>query len=179
MEAYQRDYDEEHMSTSGSQTDPWLNGDVELDSWQEHEEKNAEGGEAQFADDDLEYGTYQFAIIDRSPILDDQFTPGKKKVKLSFVVVNSDDPLDVGKKISQWLTVSSHPMGNLYPFFKAAAGGHLDPTYRPKLSDLMQKQVKATWAPKTYNIPGKGLFEKDVLQTVMPARQEFTIPEHK
>lgn len=156
--------------------DPWLE-DTELESWEEHEAKN--DGNGNYEDDELEFGSYQFAIVDRSPLFDDQFNPGKQKVKLTFVVVNSDDPADLGKKISQWFTVSSHPMGNLYPFFKAAAGGHLDPNTRPKLADLNRAQVRATWAPKTYNIPGKGLFEKTILQTVMPARNVMPVPAYR
>ena len=164
------------MPTAEETRDPWLE-DVELDSWNDHEARSQDGG-GDYADDELEYGAYQFVIVDRSPVFDDQFNPGRHNVNIKFVVVNSDDPDDIGKRISQWFKVSSHPMADLYALFKAGAGGHLDHNVRPKLSDLHMKQVRATWAPKTFQIDGK-MHEKVKLGSFMPARTEYPVPAYR
>lgn len=153
-------------------SDPWLQ-DVQLKSWDDYEAENTGGGD--YADDELEPGSYQFAVVDRSPIFEDKYKPGNEKVKFTFAVVNSEDPADLGKRVSQWFTVTSHPMSELYPIFKAASGGHLDPGARPALADLKDKQIRASWAEKTYIIDGK-VFNKMKLQTVMPAKQTFPVP---
>lgn len=123
----------------------WTSVNFELPSQAEYD---AQGGGDKFADDTLDDGVYTFQITDISPRLpsNPQYDPEDKKDRRAFTltVVASDDPADVGKRITMYAGVSAHPKSTLYPFFKAAYGGYFDPQKRPNLIDLKDAQFKAT-----------------------------------
>jgi hypothetical protein len=120
-------------------------------------------------------GTYQVEVIEISQRFDNKYAkPGQINDRrvITFVIVNSDDPDDIGKKFKQWYNVSSHPKSALYPLFKAAAGGQLDPEYKPRLSDLKNAQVRGSLVTKE----DENGEERQVFESIMVAKKRFDAP---
>lgn len=117
-------------------------------------------------------GSYQVEIVEISPHLDNKYAkPGQinDRRAITFEIVNSDDPEDIGKKFKMYYNVSSHPKSTLYPLLKAAAGGDLDPAIRPKLASLRNAQVRGNLSHKT----GDDGEERQVFEGLLPARKRF------
>lgn len=94
-------------------------------------------------------GQYQWAITNISPEkMSKPDQQGKIRPRRGFTFTCVDDPENdgenLGRTIVQWMNVTSHPKGQLYPYFKAAAGGYLDPNVNPRLIDLKDAQIIAT-----------------------------------
>lgn len=117
-------------------------------------------------------GSYQVEITEISPQLENKLKPGADRRGITFTIVNSEDPEDIGKKFKQYYNVSSHPKSAMYPLFKAAAGGDLDPDVRPRLSDLANAQMKGTLLHKT----GDDGVERQVFEGVMAAKKRYDLP---
>lgn len=136
----------------------------------DYELPSANESKAGFEADEVDDGTYQFQITDISPRLDNKFDVDKDRRALTLVIVkdlSGDDPDVVGKRIKQYMNVSSNPKSAMYPYFKAAAGGNLDPNVRPRLIDLKDAQIRGTLVTKMKE-SGEG--ETQVLQGIMPAK---------
>lgn len=104
----------------------------------------------------VEDGEYQVATLTITPPMKNNFPdPRAKNPKpiryIYFVVVDADDPNDVGKVIRKKVTDSGHPLSSAYPFLEAAHGGRIPPEVAPRFSDLRDKQFKITLAEKYGN----------------------------
>lgn len=117
-------------------------------------------------------GSYQVEITEISPQLENKLKPGADRRGITFTIVNSEDPEDIGKKFKQYYNVSSHPKSAMYPLFKAAAGGDLDPDRRPKLSDLAHAQMKGNLLHKV----GDDGQERQVFEGIMAAKKRYELP---
>jgi hypothetical protein len=117
-------------------------------------------------------GNYQVEITEISPQLDNKLKPGQDRRGITFTIVFSEDPEDIGKQFKQYYNVSSHPKAAMYPLFKAAAGGDLDPDKRPRLLDLAHAQMKGTLIHKT----GDDGVERQVFEGIMAAKKRYELP---
>lgn len=121
---------------------------------------------------EVEDGSYQVEIVEISPQLDNKYAkPGavNDRRAITFEIVNSEDPEDIGQKFKMYYNVSSHPKSALYPLLRAAAGGDLDPAIRPKLSSLKNAQVKGNLVHET----GDDGVERQVFTGLMAAKKRF------
>jgi hypothetical protein len=153
-------------------------GDYELPSVNE-----AKAAAASQFEDELEDGNYQFAIVDMSPALANNFkkkdgSPGNPRRGLTLRVVQSDEPSDVGLQTIQYLTESMHPKSAMYQLIRVAAfGGNVPADKRPKLIDLRDKQFKGSLITKpSENDPTK-MVQK--LEALMVARKTLPVPERQ
>jgi hypothetical protein len=133
--------------------------------------------------DDLEDGTYTFAIVDISPQLANNFnkkdgSPGNPRRGLTLRVVQSDVDEDVGLQTVQYYTESMHPKSSMYDLMRVAAfGGKVPADVRPRLADLNDKQFKGSLITKpSENDPSK-LVQK--LEGLLPSRKTYPIPERQ
>jgi hypothetical protein len=133
--------------------------------------------------DDLEDGTYQFAIVDISPALANNFpkkdgSPGSPRRGLTLRVVQSDEPSDIGLQTVQYFTESMHPKSAMYDVIRVAAfGGKVPADVRPRLADLRDKQFKGSLITKpTENDPS---VMKQKLEGLMAARKNLPVPERQ
>lgn len=120
-------------------------------------------------------GSYQVRILEFSDRLENKFNADVDRRAVTFRILremDSDDPQYVGAKFKQFLNVSSHPKSGMYPYFKAAAGGTLDPSVRPRLIDLVDAQVIGTLLTEM-NDNGE---EKQVFTGIRPARKKIDDP---
>jgi hypothetical protein len=133
--------------------------------------------------DDLEDGTYQFAIVDISPALANNFpkkdgSAGNPRRGLTLRVVQSDEPTDVGLQTVQYFTESMHPKSAMYQVIRVAAfGGNIPADVRPRLADLRDAQFKASLITKPGEKDPSVMVQK--LEGLMPARKKLAIPERR
>lgn len=133
--------------------------------------------------DELDDGTYQFAIVEISKQLANNFpkkdgTPGNPRRGITLRVVNSDVEEDIGLQTVQYFTESMHPKSAMYQLVRTAAfGGNIPPDVRPSLGDLRDKQFKGTLVTgPTENDPNK---EVQRLTGYLPAKKQMNVPERR
>jgi hypothetical protein len=117
-------------------------------------------------------GRYQVRIIEISPRLKNSFDEDADRRALTFRIlrdVEGEDPKYVGARFRQYLNVSSHPKSNMYAYFKAAAGGQLDPNERPRLLDLVDAQLIGTLETEMTDSGN----EKQVFTALRPAKNKI------
>lgn len=166
------------QTEQGGQRDIWAElGDYTLPSVNE-----AKAAGASFSDLLLD-GTYQFAIVDISPPLANNFpkkdgSPGNPRRGLTLRVVQSDDDDDVGLQTVQYFTESMHPKSAMYQIIRVASfGGNIPADVRPKLADLRDRQFKGSLITKeSENSPGQ-MVQK--LEGLMPAKKILKIPARR
>ncbi len=134
-------------------------------------------------EDDVADGTYQFAIVDISPPLTNNYnkkdgSPGNPRRGLTMRVVNSDDPEDIGLQTVQYYTESMHPKSGMYPLIRAAGyGGNIPPDERPMLVSLRDAQFKGSLVTgPSENDPSKMVQR---LQGLLPAKKTFPVVGRK
>lgn len=133
--------------------------------------------------DELEDGTYQFAIVDISPQLANNFnkkdgSPGNPRRGLTLRVVQSDEPADVGLQTVQYYTESMHPKSSMYDIMRVAAfGGKVPADVRPRLVDLRDKQFKGSLITKPSEHDPSKMVQK--LEGLMPARKNLPVPDRQ
>ena len=138
-----------------------------VDHW-DYELPSVNESKSAIDDDYIEDGLYHFEITDISPPLPNNFGD-KERRALTFRVMAGGTPEDVGKRMRQYFTLSTHPKSNLYPVFRAAAGGDLDPTVRPKLVDLRNAQVQGL----VVHEEDQNGTKKQVIKTYMPVKSQI------
>jgi len=148
----------------------WMQYDSELPSLNE----TKAAGEP---DDDIADGFVQVIIEDISPPLENTYDANKPRRALRMRVLShngSTDSGEVGKVFRQYMTESTHSKSNMYQYFKAAAGGNMDPNERPKLSSLFGVQLRGTIThqPKE-NDPGQ---MKQVFGSLLPVGDGQELP---
>jgi hypothetical protein len=133
--------------------------------------------------DELDDGTYQFAIVEISKQLANNFkkkdgSDGNPRRGITLRVVNSDVDDDIGLQTVQYFTESMHPKSSMYQLVRTAAfGGNIPPDVRPSLGDLRDKQFKATLVTgPTENDPSK---EVQRLTGYLPAKKQFPVTERR
>lgn len=154
----------------GVTTSYWDEVDFELPSVNE-----AKASSESFVDE-VDDGTYQVQIIDISPRLENKFNENRDRRALTFLIVADllePGSENVGKRFRQYYNISTHPKGAMYPLFKAAAGGVLDPDVRPKLTDLRDAQVKGSLITKPKE---NGTGDQQLLEGLMPAKKRVEPP---
>jgi hypothetical protein len=153
-------------------------GDYELPSVNESKAASASAFE-----DEIEDGTYQFAIVDMSPPLANNFlkkdgTPGNPRRGLTLRVVQSDEPSDIGLQTIQYMTESTHPKSAMYQLIRVAAfGGNIPADKRPKLIDLRDKQFKASLVTGPSEKDPTKMIQR--LQGLLPAKKNLPITERQ
>lgn len=163
-----------NYQSAESSDDPW---DFLLPSVNQEKEasKNA------FVDN-VDDGSYTLAIVGMSPQLGNRFkkkdgSPGKPRRAITFRIVKSDEPEDVGLDFQQFYTESMHPKSALYPLVRAAMGGSLDPNYTPTLRDLKDAQVRGTLTTgPSENDPSQ---EVQRLVGLLPVKTKLPVPERR
>lgn len=122
----------------------WMQYDSELPSLNE----SKAAGEP---DDEIADGFVQVLIEDISQPLENTYVkPGenpkpRRAIKLRVLSHNgSTESGEVGKVFRQYMTESTHAKSKMYQYFKAAAGGNMDPNERPRLSELFGVQLRGT-----------------------------------
>jgi hypothetical protein len=131
---------------------------------------------ADFEEDELEDGGYQFVITEISQRLPNNYpkqdgSPGNPRRAFWLQVVNGESAEDVGKRVKVFFTESNHPKSYMYPFLKAAMGGDLDPNERPKLYGLVGKQLRGTVVHK----PGDDGQVRQRVESWIPAKKYFDV----
>jgi hypothetical protein len=140
----------------------WMQFDTELPSLNE----SKGSGEP---DDEIMDGFVQVVIEDISPPLENTYDPDKPRRAIKMRVLSHNGQTssgEVGKIFRQYMTESTHVKSNMYHYFKAAAGGNMDPNVRPRLAELFGVQLRGTIThPAKDNDPNQ---TKQTLGSILP-----------
>jgi hypothetical protein len=126
-------------------------------------------------DDEVDDGPVQVLIEDISPQLENAFGDKPRRALKLRVLAFDGDTQDgnVGKVFRQYMTESTHPKSNMYQYFKAAAGGNLDPSQRLRLIDLANRQIRGTITHEA--VDGNPDKIKQVLGSLLPVKEDLPV----